>query len=67
MLGKSTRRDFVKKAAYVVPTILSMHVALVEARAGSGNAQMGGTGESSPRGVREQSPPERDARRTDRE
>jgi hypothetical protein len=35
-----SRRDFIKKAAYIAPTVLTLSVALVEARAGSG----GGSG-----------------------
>ena len=66
MLSES-RRDFVKKAVYVVPTILSMNVALVAARAGSDDAEQGGMGGSSPRGTRTGSSPQRPSRRTDRE
>ena len=66
MLSKS-RRDFVKKAVYVVPAILSMQVALVEARAGSDDVEQGGMGGSSPRGERKKSSPQRPSRRTDRE
>ena len=30
-----SRREFIKKSAYIVPAVLSLNVALVEARAGS--------------------------------
>ncbi len=60
-----TRRDFMKKAAYMVPAVLSVSVALVEARAGSHDeTQMGGKGEAPDRGARDG---EREQRRTDRE
>ena len=59
-----TRRDFIKKAAYVVPAVLSVNVALVAARAGSHEMQMGGKGESPSRAERATARP---MRRTDRE
>ena len=59
-----TRRDFMKKAAYVVPVVLSVSVALVEARAASHEMQSGGKGDAPTRGARDG---EREQRRTDRE
>jgi hypothetical protein len=59
-----TRRDFIKKAAYVVPAVLSVNVALVAARAGSHEAGMPNKGEDPGRGMRSG---ERMERRTDRE
>ena len=47
-----SRRDFLKKSVYVVPTILSLKVALVEARAASMPSNQG-RGESPPTGERE--------------
>lgn len=35
LTGLDSRREFIKKSVYVVPTILSLQVALVEARASS--------------------------------
>jgi len=32
---EDSRRDFIKKAAYVVPAVLSLNLALAEAKAGS--------------------------------
>ena len=58
------RRDFLKKAAYVVPAVLSVNVALVAARAGSDEKQMGGKGSSYERGARDG---ERNQRQTDRD
>jgi len=66
-MQRESRRDFVKKAVYIVPAVLSINIALVEARAGSHDMQMGGAGGASPRGTRKASEPGRDARRTDRE
>ena len=62
--GADTRRGFIKKAAYVVPAVLSVNVALVSARAGSHEMQMGVKGESPDRGARVG---ERPSRRTDRD
>ena len=51
LFGTGNRRDFIKKAAYVVPTIMSVNVALVSARAGSGEPmQMGAKGVAPSRG-----------------
>jgi len=61
--SSGTRREFIKKAAYVVPAVLSVNVALVTARAGSPEA-MSGKGESPMRGARDG---ERQQRRTDRD
>lgn len=36
---EDSRRDFIKKAAYVVPAVLSLNLALAEARAGSNKKQ----------------------------
>ena len=33
--GSDSRLEFIKKSAYIVPAVLSLNVALVEARAGS--------------------------------
>jgi hypothetical protein len=62
-----TRREFIKKAAYVVPAVLSVNVALVTARAGSHDIdpRTGGKGETSQRGARDGV--ERNQRRTDRD
>lgn len=59
-----TRREFIKKAAYVVPAVLSVNVALVAARAGSHEMQMGGKGEAPSREGRDYT---REQRRTDRD
>ena len=66
-MGKDTltrndsRRDFIKKAAYVVPAILSLNVALVAARAGS-PMQEGGKGGAPARGQRPDGTPQRRSR-----
>ena len=57
------RRDFIKKAAYVVPAVMSVNVALVSARAGSHQMGMGAKGEAPSRGARDG---ERAERRADR-
>ena len=61
-----TRRDFMKKAAYVVPAVMSVNVALVAARAGSNMdpEQLGRKGEAPSREGRDYT---RDERRTDRD
>jgi hypothetical protein len=54
LFGSGNRRDFLKKAAYVVPTIMSVNVALVSARAGSLDpVQQRAKGESTNRGSRD--------------
>ena len=60
-----TRRDFIKKAAYVVPAVLSVNVALVEARAGSPPPMEKGAPGQAP--MREGRNYEREQRRTDRD
>jgi hypothetical protein len=50
--GSGSRREFIKKAAYAVPAILSVNVALVAARAASHEMEEGGKGGSTPRGQR---------------
>ena len=48
------RRDFIKKAAYVVPAVMSVSVALVSARAGSNEVMtMGAKGVAPQRGARD--------------
>lgn len=42
MQKESSRRDFVKTAAYVVPVVLSIKAAPAFARSGSGSANGGG-------------------------
>jgi hypothetical protein len=49
--GTGTRRDFIKKAAYVVPAVLSVNVALVTAASGS-EPGMPNKGEDPGRGMR---------------
>jgi hypothetical protein len=61
--NSDTRREFIKKAAYVVPAVLSVSVALVTARAGS-DTRMGGKGVAPESGARDG---ERQQRRTDRD
>ena len=51
--GNGNRRDFLKKAAYVVPAVLSVNVALVSARAGSHDHRMGAKGEAPRSGARD--------------
>jgi len=65
-LGSGNRRDFMKKAAYVVPAVLSMNIAIVEARAGSGEPELlqRRKGKAPERGARDGG---RTERRTDRE
>jgi hypothetical protein len=50
--NSDSRRQFLKKSAYVVPAILSLNVALVEARAASMDEDRG-RGRSGPRGQRD--------------
>ena len=52
LLGSDSRREFLRKSVYVVPTILSLNVALVEARAASMPANQG-RGQRPPQGERE--------------
>jgi len=47
------RRDFIKKAAYVVPAVMSVSVALVSARAGSHDATAHARGTAIQRGARD--------------
>lgn len=35
---EDSRRDFIKRAAYVVPTVLSLNLVLAKASAGSGGS-----------------------------
>lgn len=67
LTANDSRREFLKKSAYVVPTILSLNVALVEARASSMPDPNMGKGGSPPRGQRPSNrPPTRDTRDTRR-
>ena len=62
MLTESdSRREFIKKSAYVVPIILSLNVALVEARAAS-MPENQGRGDPPPRGNRGGGRPSRPTR-----
>ncbi len=47
------RRDFIKKAAYVVPAVMSVSVALVSARAGSHDPVRHAKGTAIQRGARD--------------
>lgn len=52
LTGSDSRRGFLKKSVYVVPTILTLKLALVEARAASMPPNQG-RGDSPPQGHRE--------------
>ena len=56
------RRDFIKKAAYVVPAVMSVNVALATARAGSHDHKMGAKGAEVRQGARNGARPERQRR-----
>ena len=62
--GSDSRREFLTKSVYIVPTILSLNVALVEARAASMPPNRG-RGRGPHRGPREDRPmrPTRDVER----
>ena len=45
---KSSRREFVRKAAYVAPLVTTLHAAPTFARYGSGRGSSGSSGSSGP-------------------
>lgn len=72
MLSKSDRRQFIKKATYVVPAIFTLDVALVEASAASKppkgpKGSKGPKGPRGPKGDRGQRAVERQNRRITRD
>ena len=67
LTGTDSRRGFLKKSVYVVPAIVTLNVALVEARAGSDMSPEPFRGGDMPRGQRDgESRPTRDSRDTGR-